>query len=316
MSTLLAVDGGQTALRMAVVDGGVVARVTEATGFSHGSGDGMLAIAAAVSDAREALGVTGQVERICLGLTGAPGPDELRGRLGALIASRLDGATVWLGPDMVTAHAGALGGEPGVVVSAGTGAVVLGVAADAAAHRGDGLGFLLGDDGSGFAIGQAGVRAALRARELRGPATALEEAATSFFGGLDDLPHRIHTSGSGVRDLASFAPEVAAVARAGDELARAIWREAADNLAGTTAAVIRRTFADAAAGSVSVSHSGRLFGVEDLLLEPFRAGLAERSPAARHQPPRGDSLDGAARLVAGGLGRFAGLMHTTEGRGA
>jgi N-acetylglucosamine kinase-like BadF-type ATPase len=316
VSTLLAVDGGQTALRMAVVEGGSAVRVGEAPGFSHGSGDNALAIAAAVAEARETLGEIGAVERVCLGLTGAPGPPEPRARLAELIASRLDAATVWLGPDMVTAHAGALEGGPGVVVSAGTGAVVLGVAADATAHRADGLGFLLGDDGSGFAIGQAGVRAALRARELRGPATALEDAAMSFFGGLDHLPHRIHSSESAVRDLASFAPEVAAVARGGDELARAIWRDAANNLADTTAAVIRRTFPDAAAGSVPVSHSGRLFGVEDLLLEPFRTALAERSPAARHQPPRGDSLDGAARLVAGGLGRFAGLMHVTEGRGA
>jgi glucosamine kinase len=313
VSTLLAVDGGQTALRMAVVEGGEATRVAEAPGFSHGSGDGMLAIAAAVSEAREVLGVTGPVERICLGLTGAPGPLELRARLGALIASRLDGAEVWLGPDMVTAHAGALGGEAGIVVCAGTGAVVLGVSADATAHRADGLGFLLGDDGSGFAIGQAGVRAALRAREWRGPATALEDAATSFFGGLDDLSHRIHTSGSPVRDLASFAPEVAAVARAGDELARTIWRDAADHLVDTTASVLRRTFPDAGERSVSVSHSGRLFAVEDLLLEPFRAGIAERSPAARYHPPLGDSLDGAARLVDGGLGRFAALMHTTEG---
>jgi glucosamine kinase len=313
VSALLAVDGGQSGLRMAVVERGRVGRVAQAEGFSHGAGDRVLEIAAAVAQARDALGLGGSVARICLGLTGAPGTGELQGRLGALISARLDGAEVWLGADMVTAHAGALAGEPGVVVAAGTGAVALGVDAGGAAHRADGLGYLLGDDGSGFAIGAAGVRAALRAREARGPATGLEPAAVAFFGGLDNLPHRVYSSSAPVRELAAFAPAVASVARAGDDVARAIWREAADRLVTTTESVLRRTFPDAARGSVAVSRTGRLFAVEDLLLEPFKAGLAARCPAARYQEPAGDSLAGAARLVHGGLGRYASLMHTTGG---
>jgi glucosamine kinase len=316
VSALLAVDGGQSGLRMAVVEGGRVGRIAQAEGFTHGAGDRVPAIAAAVMEARAALGPAEPVERICLGLTGAPGTRELQGRLGALISERLDGAAVWLGADMVTAHAGALAGEPGVVVAAGTGAVALGVDAGGAAHRADGLGYLLGDDGSGFAIGRAGVRAALRARESRGPATALEHAAAAFFGGLDDLPHRVYSSAAPVRELAAFAPAVAIAARGGDELARAIWSDAADRLVATTAAVLARAFPGAALGSVAVSRSGRLFDVEDLLLEPFKARLAARCAAARYEEPLGDSLAGAAWLVDRGLGPYAGLMHATEARPA
>jgi glucosamine kinase len=211
----------------------------------------------------------------------------------------------------VTAHAGALGGEPGVVVAAGTGAVALAVAADGTAHRADGLGYVLGDDGSGYAIARAAVRAALRARERRGPATALEGAAEAFFGGLADLPHRVYSSPAPVRDVAAFAPAVADVARGGDEIARAIWASAAARLADTAAAVLRRAFPDAS--GVPTSYTGRLFAVEDLLLEPFQAALAERCPVASVRAPLGDSLAGAARLVAGGLSRYAPLMHTTGG---
>ena len=312
MSALLAVDGGQTGLRVAVVERGRPGQVAEVAGFSHGSPDGWLGVASAVARARDALRVGGRVERVCLGLSGAPRTHELKERLGALISDRVDGAEVWLGGDMVTAHAGALGGEPGVVVAAGTGAVVLGVAADGSAQRADGLGYLLGDDGSGFAIGRAGIRAALRAREGRGPDTALLEAATGFFEGLDDLAHRVYSSASPVRDLAAFAPAVADVARAGDEVARAIWREAAAALVTSTAAVVRRTFPDATSGTVAVSHSGRLFAAEDLLLDPFKAGIAERCVEVRYRDPAGDSLAGAARLVQDGLGRHAALMHTTQ----
>jgi N-acetylglucosamine kinase-like BadF-type ATPase len=315
VSALLAVDGGQSGLRMAVVDGDRLAERAEVAGFSHGAGEGILGVAAAVAEARRALSLTVPVRRICLGLTGAPRPRELKDRLGALISEELDGAEVWLGPDMVTAHAGALRGDAGVVVAAGTGAVVFAMGADGTAHRGDGLGFLLGDDGSGFAIGRAGIRAALRAREGRGPATALQDAATSFFGDLDELPHRVYTSANPVRELATFTHEVARAARAGDEVAAAIWREAVAGLVGSTAAVLRRAFPEAAAGSVPVSHTGRLFEVEDLLLEPFKAALAQRCTEARYRDPSGDSLMGAARLVQRGLGRYAALMHTTEGSG-
>jgi N-acetylglucosamine kinase-like BadF-type ATPase len=313
MSALLAVDGGQTGLRVAVVERGEPGEVTEVAGFSHGSADGWVAVASAVARARDALSVRGPVERVCLGLTGAPRPRELKQRLGALISDRLDGAEVWLGGDMVTAHAGALGGGPGVVVAAGTGTVVLGVAADGTAHRADGLGYLLGDDGSGFAIGRAGIRAALRAREGRGPATALLDAATTFFSGLDDLPHRVYTSASPVSDLAAFAAAIADAARAGDEVARAIWRDAVAALVSSTAAVVRRTFPDAAPGSVAVSHSGRLFLADDILLEPFKAAIAQRCTEARYREPAGDSLAGAARLAQEGLGRYASLMHATPG---
>ena len=43
--------------------------------------------------------------------------------------------------------------------------------------------------------------------------------------------------------------------------------------------------------------------------------MQERCPQARHREPLGDSLTGAARLVDGGLGRYASLMHTTKGAG-
>jgi glucosamine kinase len=307
VTALLAVDGGQTALRMGVVRRGALGPVAEVGGFSHG--DGIRGIAAAVDAARVSLALWEPVERVCLGLTGAPASADLQARLARLVAGRFDGAQVALAADMVTAHAGALGGEPGVVIVAGTGSVALGLAADGRAARADGLGFLLGDDGSGFAIGRAAVRAALRARESRGPATALEDAADAFFGGLSGLSQRIYASAP-VRELAAFAPEVAAVARAGDAVATAIWRDAAGRLAATAAAALERTFPD---GIAAVSHSGRLFAAEDLLLEPFKAALAERCPGARYRAPLGDALAGAARLVEHGLGRYGSLMHTTEG---
>lgn len=56
-------------------------------------------------------------------------------------------------------------------------AVPVAVGPDQIVHRLDGLGPFLGDEGGGASIGRAGLRAALRSLERRGPATALAAEA-------------------------------------------------------------------------------------------------------------------------------------------
>ncbi len=56
-------------------------------------------------------------------------------------------------PDFSVAYWGATHGEPGIIVIAGTGAVAYGRNAQGQTEREDGLGFLLGDRGSGFNLG-------------------------------------------------------------------------------------------------------------------------------------------------------------------
>ncbi len=86
--------------------------------------------------------------------------------------------------DAVTSHVGALGGSPGVVLAAGTGAVAVGVSATGSVHVVDGAGPWLGDEGGGTWIGLAGLRAALRANDGRAEATPLLAAARKRFGDL------------------------------------------------------------------------------------------------------------------------------------
>jgi glucosamine kinase len=312
---IVGLDAGQTGVRAVLDDGPLAQPGPEAPGVPRmegrvGPDDVADALLAAVDGASLA-----DVSAIGVGLSGFELADdgELE-RIADRLRERVGGApAVALASDGVTSLLGALGRRPGVVVAVGTGVVVLGHDGGDGWAKVDGWGSLLGDDGSGFAIGRAGIRAALRAREGRGPTTRLRDAAASFFGDLDELPHRVYTSATAVRELAEFTPEVANVARAGDEVARAIWRQAADDLVSSATAVLHRTFEGSAGRTVPVSHSGRLFDVGDLILEPFKAGLARRCPEAEYREPFGDPLMGAARLVQRGLGRYAPLMHRTEG---
>jgi N-acetylglucosamine kinase-like BadF-type ATPase len=289
----LAVDGGQSALRLRVVADG---RTGTGPGYRHGtdSVQGILdAIGAAAADA----GVNEPVDVVALGLTGYPA-DPPRARLLAEgITKTLTAKEVRLTQDMVTAHAGALPDGFGVVVSAGTGLVCLAIDRDGSWDKLDGHGYLFGDAGSAFAIGRAGLAAVQRARDGRGPETAL--AGTS----LD--PVSLYPSPTLVDDVARFAPEVLRCAAGGDSVARDIVVRAAGDVAETVGAAVRQM---AGVGRIPVACVGGLFaGGGEQLLEPLRAALPTRAELI---PAAGNSLDGAERLAMGPPGPYADLILT------
>ncbi|MBA3513645.1 MAG: N-acetylglucosamine kinase, partial [Pyrinomonadaceae bacterium] len=69
--------------------------------------------------------------------------------------------------DMVIAHAGALGGRPGVLALAGTGSCVLGIGPSGERVKVGGWGPVYGDEGSAYRIGQTALRVAARAHDGR-----------------------------------------------------------------------------------------------------------------------------------------------------
>ncbi|WP_295010267.1 N-acetylglucosamine kinase [uncultured Microbacterium sp.] len=210
--------------------------------------------------------------------------------------ARIVGAPAAVASDVVTAHAGALQGEAGVLLIAGTGAVALGV--DAEGYRlVDGWGPELGDLGSGSWIGREGLRAVLRARDGLAGRTTLTDA----FGHLtaaeaqgdaarvaDPTPITwVGGSDAPARQIARFAPAVLDAADAGDPAAVAIRDEAARLLAETARAASAREGAGVVLHGGLTAHAG------------FRARIVA-ALAARGQhvrDARGDALDGAAMIA-------------------
>src|SRR5271166_3055499 len=262
-AVILAVDLGKTSCR-ATAHG----RRAESAGAPGLAAPGGLraAEAAILAVARE----LGPVDEVIVGAAGAlVAPDAARA-LGVALLASLRVKRVAVTSDAVIAHAGALDGKPGVVLIAGTGVVALSIGADGALRTADGWGPWLGDEGGGAWIGAAGLRAALRAHDGRGPSTTLLDTARARFGAPETWPAQL-TNGAA---LASFAPDV--LAAQGDAAARAIVSAAAEALAATARAI----------GDGPVAMVGGLSRFEAL-----RARL-NLVPAA------GDALDGALRLGA------------------
>ncbi|MFA8342846.1 MAG: N-acetylglucosamine kinase [Rhodothermaceae bacterium] len=77
--------------------------------------------------------------------------------------------------DAVIALEGAFSGKPGAILIAGTGSVLFGKDNDNQIHRIGGAGRIIGDEGSGFIIGQKALNAVFRYFDGRGQETSLTD---------------------------------------------------------------------------------------------------------------------------------------------
>ncbi len=229
-----------------------------------------------------------------VGLSGMsiPGKADLCRRALSALMPR---ARIRITSDLVAAVWGATGGEDGMILLCGTGSAALGLKAGARIRAG-GHGSQFGDEGSAYAIAAAGIRAAIRAAEDRGPATTLV-ADLARAGGVDRVDLIAGTAFAQEWDagrVAALARVVASAAGGGDAVARAILREAARDLTELGAAVLRRM-----GTAVPVYLVGRGWLLSPALGRSVRRRLRGRFPGALSFPRNhGDGALGAVLWAA------------------
>lgn len=228
----IGIDGGGTHTRAVLVDD--AGRVRQRADAGPGNA---LTAGYEVADASiaEVLSQLPPEAPLVLALAGADRPRVAQHWQEVL--ERLHRGPHWLVGDYRAAWAALTEGHPGTLAIVGTGSVVYGEARDGATHRVGGYGWRFGDSGSGLWLATAAVRSGLQAWEGHGPDTRLKE-----------ICQRIASTPAGVlawayapefrpEVLAGLAPEVAALAEAGDVEAVRLMRQGAAEIAGQVQAV-------------------------------------------------------------------------------
>lgn len=286
-------DVGQTSARARLVLSGEVAgEVDDLPGFVSG-GDVCTAIENSIGIAADELGAP-KIDRVAAGCSGLFGAVPDIGQLGAALNAAHTSTVLRVADDGVSAFLGALDGAPGAMVAAGTGIVALAFG-PAGATRADGVGAMLGDNGSGWWIGRAGIVAALSAADGRaGGSGRLLDAAVARFGPVSAMPTLIATSTSPIAATASFAIDVADAARTGDPVARRIWHEAAGYIGDAIVAVASRA---ELGDDLRWCTAGRVALSRDLLEPVLSERILARFPNARWTAPVAGPFEGLAHLL-------------------
>ncbi len=306
MSIILAVDIGRTGCRAALWSGDAPEPEAIATGdgsLGLSAVDGAKVAETAILAVVEPLLKThaaGRIDAVGVGAPGAMEAPALARRLAQQLAHSLPARSVAVTSDAITSHAGALGGKPGVVLAAGTGAVTVAIGTDGQFRRVDGWGPWIGDEGSGAWLGCRGLQAAARANDGRGPATTLSEAAARQFGSIGELAVNLGSDPNPARSMAAFAPAVADAARNGDAVAAQLLEAGAAALAHAMMAAAEALHVPGPLAGVII---GGLVNLGPVLLDPLRATLERSGTRLQLRPAEGTSMDGARRLavVDGGI---------------
>jgi N-acetylglucosamine kinase-like BadF-type ATPase len=304
----LGVDGGGSKTQAVIADEKGRSIGEGLAGASNplrvGVGQSVAAICEAFNRALERAGARrSDVAAAEIGLAGVR-REDLRERMRAEL-SALGVGSVEVVTDADIALYGATNGEPGLVIIAGTGSICCGKNARGRHVCAGGWGPIVGDEGSGSWIARQALRAVARATDGRGRATTLVESCLEYFNvdAAEDLSTAIYTPATTNEVIAGFAKHVIEAAKDGDEVSRAILRDAGCELALAACAVVKKLRMERE--EFQVAYVGGVFRAGQHLLAPLGEALTRVAPRAYLAPPHLPPALAAARMARAQLPKLA-----------
>lgn len=303
---VVAADGGnsKTDLVVATIEAEVLARVTGPG--TRPDVDGVPATAAELAEltrvALRAAGLPGDtpIEVGVYYLANVDFPDDEAAMHAALVDHAVAGEVEVGNDTFAVLEAGSRRGW-GIALVCGAGINAVGLHPDGRRERFLGIGAFSGDWGGGWSVAVAGIGAAVRAGDGRGPATALRVLVTSAFEAEPEAVAIAADRGTITRrQVLSFAPVVLRAAADGDEVAVGIAQQLADEVASFGAALVQRM--GLAASDVDIVLGGGVLQAGNPVVQAgITARLRTAAPHARLRtlavPPVAGALAGALRLA-------------------
>jgi N-acetylglucosamine kinase-like BadF-type ATPase len=202
------------------------------------------------------------------------------------------GGDLLLAGDHEIALDGAFSGGPGILIIAGTGSNIVGRAADGTMYHAGGWGPALGDEGSGFWIGQEAACAGFWAKDRGVPTSLLTEIGE--FWGAKSLGEIVEMANARPGpDFPALVPLVSRCAGAGDELAIAVLERAGVELAEQVALVALKMKESGARRKIEAAYTGSVLEHIPLVRSAMITALKKSSRSVKVREDAVDALEGA-----------------------
>lgn len=291
MEFVAGIDGGGTRTRVVclALDGGLITQETFGPFNLNGIGEGRFtALLEQITDFLQALG---KCRVLMIGAAGASNP-HMTGLTAK--AMELAGIAQWrLAGDHEIALYGALEGGPGCLLIAGTGSICVGKNAKGEQARAGGWGHLIGDEGSGYALGRDGFSAVVRQQDGWGGNTLLTWLMKQELG-LHTREAIVDYVYGGQKDrIAAAAPLVERAAALGDDIAKQIIEDNARQLVRMVSAVAGRLGLEQAEAALC----GGLLEHETGLHRTLASYLKDSVPGLQCVAPKQSPAFGAALMA-------------------
>src|SRR5262249_28507779 len=233
---------------------------------------------------------------ICLGIAGVDREDEARTVRAIMRRIGYKSRTLVVN-DALIALVAAAGDAPGVVIIAGTGAIVYGRNGAGEAARAGGWGHMIGDEGSGYWIGREALSAVMRASDGRGPETQLSGEILAHFEVEDvsRLPRLVYDRAQPRMAVAALGPLVQRVSEQGDAVATRILERAAEGLVLAARSVATRL--EVRGDEFAFYLAGGMFRVLPWLATELPRRLVEVAPRAQVELLDKEPAEGAVWLA-------------------
>ena len=201
----------------------------------HGEAQVEAVLRALLGELRE----TGPADAVCVGMAGVDRGEDVVREILARIG--FPGPCRVVNDALIALVAGSPG-RLGIVVLSGTGSIAYGVDGSGRTARAGGFGSLLGDEGSGYWLGNHALRAVVRASDGRGPATALTTMVFEALAisSIEELVPLIYEQHLPLSVVATLAARVERARAQGDAVAAELLGRAAQELVLAAQAVSRK----------------------------------------------------------------------------
>lgn len=197
--------------------------------------------------------------------------------------------------DHETALYGALGKPWGVILIAGTGSICYGKNASGETHRTGGFGYLIDDEGSGYAIGRDILAAVVRAHDGRLGGTVLTEMVFSALGfsSIQDIVSFVYGKDTNKRDIAALSPYLAPACAQHDQAAMMIAEKCSMELTELVVPVVEKL----SLGNGEIALAGSILIKDEVIRSGFERKIKDVYPDMACILPKNSAAHGAVQMA-------------------